>query len=218
MTAPVHRRGVVVFVAPGFSEPGGCASHGRKIAEGLAQRGWTVHVIAQLASGTRLHRRRGPGLYVTEIPGFGRQRSGGLLFLLFGLPLALLRKRPAALMAMQLSSPAMVASVAAALFRRRLLVFSTSTGPHGEVAFVRASRLRRFRCALLSRASTLIAQTEQGANELLGTRPGGDCGDSPEPSTSSSVSTSTHGQPLSYTPEGSCARRISARCSQRGWE
>ena len=88
------------------------------------------------------------------------------MFLLSALPMALVRKPPHAYMAMQLASTATVASVGATLHRRRLLVFSTSTGHHGEAAFVRSSRVAPLRRALLRRASTLIAQTEQGADEL----------------------------------------------------
>jgi glycosyltransferase involved in cell wall biosynthesis len=70
-------------------------------------------------------------------------------------------------MAMQLSAPATVASLAAMIRRcKRLTVFSTSTGPAGETAFVRESRLSPLRRTLLSNASTLVAQTDQGAVEL----------------------------------------------------
>jgi len=163
---PAERRPRVVFLAPGFSEPGGCASHARKIAEGLADLGWEVRVIARLGSGRRLLRARRPGLEVVEIPGFDRPRLGGLLFLLIAVPMVLFGRPPDTFMAMQLSSPATVASIGATFWRRRLLVFSTSTGDQGEVAFVRASRLARLRLALLGRATALIAQSEQGAGEM----------------------------------------------------
>jgi glycosyltransferase involved in cell wall biosynthesis len=167
------KRGTIVFLAPGFSEPGGCASHGRKLAEGLAARGWRVHVIARLHSGRRLHRRRASGLTVTEIPGFGRQRLGGALFLALGIGLALNVRKPHAFMAIQLSVPATVASGVARLRRcRRLMIFSTSTGPAGEAAFVRNSRLASLRRAMLSRASVLVAQTDAGAAELRDLLPG----------------------------------------------
>jgi glycosyltransferase involved in cell wall biosynthesis len=167
------RHKTIVFLAPGFSEPGGCASHGRKIAEGLAQHGWQVHVIARLHSGRRVLRRRAPGLTVTEIPGFGRQRLGGALFLALACPLAVAVRKPHAFMAMQLSAPAMAASAVARLRHcRRLLIFSTSTGSAGEAAFVCSSRLSRIRRAMLGRASVLIAQTDQGAAELRDLMPG----------------------------------------------
>jgi glycosyltransferase involved in cell wall biosynthesis len=156
-----------VFVAPGFSEPGGCASHARKIAEGLAERGWSVRVVTRLGSGRSFRREESEGLRITEIPGFGRRRLGGVLFVILAIPLVVFRRRPYAYMAMQLSSPATVASVAAIVHRSdRLLVFSTLSGPIGEVAFLRGSRLRLMRRFLLRRASVLIGQTEEAAGEL----------------------------------------------------
>lgn len=160
------RARTIVFLAQGFSEPGGCASHGRKIVEGLADRGWNVRVIARLGSGRKLRRLRAPGITVTEIPGFGQRGFGGLMFLLAALPMALLRRPPRAFMAMQLASTTTVASMAAVLRRRPLVVFSTSTGEHGEVAFVRGSRVAWVRRALINQAAILIAQSEEGAHEL----------------------------------------------------
>lgn len=157
----------IIFVTPGFSEPGGCASHGRKIAEGLAALGWRVDVVTRLASGRTFRRVESGSLRVTEIPGFGRRRLGGALFLMVALPIVILRRRPYGFMAMQLSSPATVAAVGAIVHRcRPLLVFSTSTGPRGEASFIRNSRLSWLRRLVLSRASTLIAQTESAACEL----------------------------------------------------
>jgi glycosyltransferase involved in cell wall biosynthesis len=157
----------VVFVTPGFSEPGGCASHGRKIAQGLAERGWSVDVVTRLGSGRSFRRLGSAGLRVIEIPGFGRRRLGGVLFLMLAIPLIVLRRRPHAFVAMQLSSPATVASVGAIVHRcPRLLVFSTSTGPAGEAAFVRNARTSLARRFLLGRASALVAQTEAAASEL----------------------------------------------------
>jgi glycosyltransferase involved in cell wall biosynthesis len=157
----------VVFLTPGFSEPGGCASHGRKIANGLAERGWSVHVITRLGSGRSLRRIRIGGLSVTEIPGFGQRRLGGLLFLLIAVPLVVIRRRPYAYMALQLTSPATVAGVGSVLHRtKRLVVFSTSTGPAGEAAFVSGSRTSGIRRFLLGRASALVGQTPAAAAEL----------------------------------------------------
>jgi glycosyltransferase involved in cell wall biosynthesis len=162
-----HYERTVVFVTPGFSEPGGCASHGRKIAQGLIERGWSVDVVARLGSGRAFERFESNGLRVTEIPGFGRKRLGGLVFLMVATSLVAFRRRPHAFMAMQLSSPATVACLGALFHRnRRFLVFSTMSGPHGEVAFVRSSRTVALRRRLLGHASALIAQTQEAAEEL----------------------------------------------------
>lgn len=155
-----------MFVAPGFSEPGGCAAHGRKIAEGLVARGWRVHVVARRGSGRRPLAIRRPGLLVIEIPGFDRRWLGGALFLMLAIPMAVIRRPPHAFLAMQLSSPTTAAGISAWLWHRPLLVFSTSTGPGGEVAFVEGSRLSPMRRALLARATFAIAQTDDGAAEL----------------------------------------------------
>jgi glycosyltransferase involved in cell wall biosynthesis len=48
---------------------------------------------------------------------------------------------------------------------------STMSGPFGEVAFVRQSRALRIRRLLLARASVLVAQTEEGAEELRSLAP-----------------------------------------------
>lgn len=170
---PKKKPRTIVFVTPGFSEPGGCASHGRKIAHGLADRGWNVHVLTRFASGRTIRRQRTGSLNVIEIPGFGHRRLGGALFLMIAVPLVVLRRRPYAFMAMQLSSPATVASVGALAHRcQHLLVFSTSTGPAGEAAFIRDSRTARLRRFLLGRASALIGQTEMAAGELRSLVPG----------------------------------------------
>jgi glycosyltransferase involved in cell wall biosynthesis len=84
------------------------------------------------------------------------------------------RRRPYAFMAMQLSSPATVACLGALFHRRRrFLVFSTMSGPQGEVAFVRRSRTAALRRRLLGHASALVAQTQEAAEELQQLIPAG---------------------------------------------
>lgn len=157
----------LVLFTPGHAEPGGAARRSRLIARQLASRGW--HVAAITRAGTlrrpRLDRER--NLAVIEIPGFGRRRLGGLLYMLIALPTGLiLGLRARAFLSVQLMSTSTVAALCARLMRRPLIAMSTTSGELGELRYLRTTRSWPLRRRLLARAAALIAQTPAMIAEL----------------------------------------------------
>jgi glycosyltransferase involved in cell wall biosynthesis len=154
----------LLFFATGFDDPGGCARHGRTLADGFAEAGWEVVVVARAAQSRRWKLEHRPGWLRIEVPGFGR-RWGAALYVLTGLAIGLVRGRRASFMALQLSATTLAAGACALVLRRPFVALSTSSGPTGEIAGL-DSRFRRVHRALLARASAVVAQTEAGATEL----------------------------------------------------
>lgn len=144
---------------------GGAGKHTRTIATGLADRGWKVTVIARGLGGRWPHRSRIGRVRVIELPGFGN-RLGAVAFLLFAVPLGLLRGRRAVYVSLELASQGLVAATCAALTHRPYVGFSFSSGRRGEIEHFRASSLWPLRRALLGRASHLVGQTPAAAAEL----------------------------------------------------
>jgi glycosyltransferase involved in cell wall biosynthesis len=156
----------LVFFATGFDEPGGCARHGRTLADGFAEAGWDVTVVARAAQARAWKMERRPGWLRIEVPGFGR-RWGAALYLLTGLATGLFRGWRASFMALQLSSTSLAAGTCATLLRRPFVALATSAGQNGEIAQL-DHPLRRVHRAVLSRASAVVAQTDAAAAELRG--------------------------------------------------
>ena len=152
---------------PGPSEVGGAARRSGLIARSLAGRGWEVFVIARAGTLRSFRRWREDSLTVVEIPGFGLGRLGAPLYYLLALPLGLWWGRTAeVLLAVQLSSPSMVAALVSKILGRPYLAFATSSGRVSEIKDVSESAFARIRTGLLARASWLVAQTPEAAQEL----------------------------------------------------
>jgi hypothetical protein len=167
MTVTRTARGRVVLFAPGLHEVGGAARRSRLFAEGLVERGWEIRVVTRSATDRRPTVRRSPGILTVELPGFGRRRLGAMLYLLVAVPLgAVWCRRARGVLAVQLSSPAVAASLAALPWRTPLLAFSSTTGELSEVTAVQGSRLAPIRRWLLRRARFLVTQTDVAAAEL----------------------------------------------------
>jgi glycosyltransferase involved in cell wall biosynthesis len=157
----------VVFFTPGHSEPGGAGRRSRLIAEGLADRGFEVRVVARAGTLRRPLVRRAPNLTVVEVPGFERPALGAGLFLGTALVLGTLWGRGRSVfMALQLSSPSLAAGLCAAVLRRPFLALSSTSGLLSEVDWVFDARLSPLRQALFRRAAFLVAQTTEGALEF----------------------------------------------------
>jgi glycosyltransferase involved in cell wall biosynthesis len=156
-----------VLFSPGHTEPGGAAARSRLLASSLARRGWDVRVVTR-AGGLRGFRfNRSPNLTVLEIPGFGRRRLGGALFITIALPVGIAwGARASAFIAIRLTSPATAAAICALLFRRPYLALTTSSGGLSELAYILSARTATLRCWLLRRASFVVAQTPFAAEEL----------------------------------------------------
>jgi glycosyltransferase involved in cell wall biosynthesis len=161
-------RRVVMFTA-GMAEPGGAARRSRLIAYGLAARGWQVRGVTRAGTLRSFRLHRATNLLVLEVPGFGRRRTGGALFVLCALPLGLLwGMRASRFVAVQLLSQATVAAVCSLVLGRPYLALASTSGKRvSEVRYlVEETRLKTLRRRLLGRAAVLIAQTPAAAEEL----------------------------------------------------
>jgi glycosyltransferase involved in cell wall biosynthesis len=157
----------IVFFTPGHSEAGGAAQRSRRLAELLACRGWRVRVVTHGGTLRRPRRRRAGPLTVIEVPGFGHEKLGAVLFLAVACCLGVAWGRKAQVyIALQLSSPATAAGICSLLVRRPLILMASSTGPVGEIAYVVSSPLFGLRKRILGRASIVVAQTRAMAEEL----------------------------------------------------
>ena len=161
-TRPGAKR--LLFFALGFDEPGGCARHGRTLADGFAEAGWDVTIVARAAQARAWKFERRAGWLRIEVPGFGR-RWGAALYVLTALATGLARGWRASFMALQLSATSLAAGICATLLRRPFIALSTSSGQNGEIAQL-DNPGRRIHRAVLARASALVAQTDAGAAEL----------------------------------------------------
>jgi glycosyltransferase involved in cell wall biosynthesis len=160
--------GRVVLFTPGVSEIGGAANRSRLLAEGLAELGLEVRVVARSGTGRRVTRSVQGRVSTVEVPGFGIRPLGAILYLVLALPLGIVWGRSSrGFIAVQLTVPALVAGLAAWVVRRPYVAFTSTTGELSEVRAVRGSRGRWLKVRLLSRAAALVAQTEAGAAELL---------------------------------------------------
>jgi glycosyltransferase involved in cell wall biosynthesis len=164
MTGTRTRARRLLFFATGFDEPGGCARHGRMLADGFAEAGWDVTVVARAAQARALKMERERGWLRIEVPGFGR-RWGAVLYVLAGVATALFRGRRASFLALQLSSTTLAAGIGATMLRRPFVAMATASGPNGEIAEL-DNPYRRLHRALLARASAVVAQTDAAAAEL----------------------------------------------------
>ena len=126
-------------------------------------------------SGIRMTPRfaREPNLTVIELPGIGRRRLGGLIFYLTATPLALaLGAGSRCVLSLQLLSTSTVGGLCALILRRPLIAMSTTSGELSELKYVAQTRTSAVRRALIGRARWLVAQTPEGAEQLLGLAPG----------------------------------------------
>ena len=153
-------------MAPGLSEPGGCATHAQALCAEFAR--MQVPVIAVCRAGTLNSPRaqRIGSVRVIEVPGLRSRIVGAGLFVVVGLIVGLSCGRRAGFLAMQLGSQVLVAGLCARIWRRPLLAMSTSTGPTGEVAEVLDSSGRAIHRRFLQGAAALVAQTADAAKEL----------------------------------------------------
>jgi glycosyltransferase involved in cell wall biosynthesis len=174
--------GRLVFLTPGYSDPGGVARRSQALASAFADRGWRVLVLARAPHLWRPRLSRDRALTVVEIPGFGIDRVGSLLFLLCALPLGTgLGFAGASFLAIKLMSSSSTAALCGMLSGRPFVTMATSSGPDSEIEFLRGAlrshgagkrapwwagpglRLRR---RLLRRAAFVVAQTPGAAGDL----------------------------------------------------
>jgi L-malate glycosyltransferase len=159
----------VVLFSPGLTEAGGAQQRSRLIATTLAERGWDVRAITRAGSLNRFRLRRKGNLTAVEIPGFGRRRLGGLLYLLGAIPLGLLwGSRATALASLQLMSTSSSAAICGLVCRKPFIAMATISGQISEIAYLRSTRTWPLRRRLLGRATHLVAQTSEAAKELEG--------------------------------------------------
>lgn len=160
------RKRVVLF-SPGHTELGGAAVRSRLLGSALAQQGWEIRAVTRAGSlkGFRLH--RSPNLIVLEVPGFGKRRLGGALFIAIAVPVGLVWGISAsAFVAIRLASPATAAAICGLLLRRPYVALTTYSGGFSDVRYVISTRTAAIRRWLLKRAAFLVAQTAFGAAEL----------------------------------------------------
>lgn len=172
----------LVLLTPGYSEPGGVATRSRALASALAGRGWRVLVIAR---GAHLHHprlSRQGNLTALEVPGFGVDRLGSLLFFLCALPLGTVTGLcGGSFLAIKLMSSSSAAALCGMLSRRPFVSMSTSSGADSEVVFLEGKEVHghsatppsghfgaglEVRRRLLRRAAFIVAQTPSAADEL----------------------------------------------------
>ena len=172
----------LVFLTPGYSDPGGVARRSQALASALAHRGWHVLVMARAPHFWRPRMTRRGNLTVLEIPGFGFDRVGSVLFLLCALPIGTaLGRAGASFLAIKLHSSSSTAAICGLLSRRPFVSMATSSGQDSEVGFLRgvgptsgptpgprwwARPGLRLRRRLLRRAVFVVAQTPAAAQEL----------------------------------------------------
>lgn len=162
----IRARGVVMFT-PGLTEPGGAGRRSNLLATELCRRGWQVRVITRAGTLHRFVSTTSPGMKAVEVPGFSAPRIGALLFLIVAIPLGLwwgLRSR--VFLTVQLTSQTTAGAICSFLLRRPLIALLTTGGSVSETAYIRNSRIRHLRRALLSKATMLVAQTEHAAQDL----------------------------------------------------
>lgn len=156
----------VILFTPGVFERGGAATHTRKIARGLTERGWDVTLICRafrhsLAPETRLE-----GFRVLHPPSIGVRALDVPVYLLVGIARALPIARGAVFVGLQLLSPFTGAAIASRVTRRPLFGFSFASGDISEIGVGMESRTWRLRRRLLRSANALVAQTTAGASEI----------------------------------------------------
>lgn len=157
----------IVMFAPGLSEVGGAARHSRLLAERLASRGWDVRVITRAGGLRRFHLERSKNLTILEVPGFGRPGIGSYFFLVCALPLGIAwGTRAVSLLALQLMSQAVAASVTSFFVHRPFLALGMGSGELSDVAYASSASFRKFRRVLLRRAAFLLAQSEEMVKEM----------------------------------------------------
>jgi glycosyltransferase involved in cell wall biosynthesis len=160
-------KGRLVLFTPGHLEPGGAQQRSRLLAAGLAASGWQVRAVTRAGSMNRPRIRRSEGITVVEVPGFGRRRLGGALFMVVALPLGLLwGARASAFLSLQLMSTSSIAATCGLVLRRPFLALATTTGKLSEIAYLRSTRTWPIRRRLLGRAAWLLAQTEDARTAL----------------------------------------------------
>lgn len=158
---------VVLFTAGHTERNGGLARHGRLLAEGFVHAGWDVRVISRAGSLWRPRVVRQRHLLVLELPGFGRRRLGGLLYLAVAIPLGILWARQATgCLAVHLGTTTVAAGISASVCRRPFTALSTSSGPMGEVEEAARCNPAGLRRLILRRARFLVAQSDATAPEL----------------------------------------------------
>jgi glycosyltransferase involved in cell wall biosynthesis len=163
----------LVLFSPGHTEPGGAATRSRLIAATLVKHGWQIHAVTRAGSLSVFRLHRSPNLTVLEVPGFGRRRLGGALFILVAVPVGLVWGiRARALIAIRLASPATAAAVCGRLLRRPYLAWTSKSGLQGEVRYILSTRTPTLRRWLLRDAAFLVAQTDFAAGELESLLPG----------------------------------------------
>ena len=161
----------VIFFSPGLHEPGGCATHGRRLAEELVAEGAYVLAIAYASTESSPRLKRTGRLTVLEIPGFKRRLGGALYVLAAGL-VGLLFTRQRYVIALQLGSPALVGGLCARLWRRPIAILSTISGETSEVRNTMESRWRFIHRSNIRSATLRVAQTAQAAAEFEYVAPG----------------------------------------------
>jgi glycosyltransferase involved in cell wall biosynthesis len=158
----------IVMFTPGVSEIGGAANRSRLLAEGLAERGFDVRVLARSGAGRWFTSSEEPGVRTLEVPGFGIRGLGALTYLAVAVPLGLAWGRSAkGFVAIQLTAPALVAGIVGLVLRKPYVACTSTTGDLSEVGAVVGSAGAGVRKRLLARARYLIAQSEAGVAELL---------------------------------------------------
>jgi len=157
----------VVFFSPGHLDVGGAGSRSRRLAAGFAERGWDVRVIARSGATWPPRRVRSDGVLLIEIPGLGAGRLGAVAFLAAALPLGMLwGKKARCLIAIQLSSQSVAAAVCSFVTGRPYIALGTISGQLSEVRYVTGGVLAPVRKGLFRRASFLVAQSTEMAEEM----------------------------------------------------
>ena len=110
---------------------------------------------------------RGDRLRIVELPGFGLQRVGAIVFYLLATPLAVAwGVRARSFLSLQLLSTSTVAGLCSLLLGKRFVAMASTGGDLGETRYIEERRTAGLRKRLLSRASWIVAQTPEVADQL----------------------------------------------------
>ncbi len=161
-----------LLLTPGVTEAGGAAVRSRLIAETLHERGWRVVILARSSTLKRFRLERRERWLVIEVPNPGVRWRGAVLYAaLCAIAGPYFALRSNALLAVQLSAPAVVAAILGRITGRPFVVMSTNSGTLSDVRELVNAAPVGLRTVLVRRAACFVSQTPEGAAEFQALAP-----------------------------------------------